>query len=50
MENETIAVFDSKRVIALKLNHPDGVKMIRVKFPTDEQWTERQRRRKDNQK
>jgi len=46
MENQTLAVFDSGRVIALKLNTPEGVKMVRVKFPSDEQWIERQRRRK----
>ncbi len=43
--NET-AVFDVTRPIALKLNTPDGVKTVRVRFPTDEEWNERQRRRK----
>ena len=43
---QTIAVFDSTRPIALQLRAPTGVKTVRVRFPSDEEWTERQRRRK----
>src|SRR6266545_1227507 len=39
-------VFDRERMIALKLNTPDGIRTIRVRFPSDEEWTERQRCRK----
>ena len=40
------AVFDPARPIALQLRTPAGVKMVRVRFPTDEEWIERQRKRK----
>lgn len=40
------AVFDVARPITLKLRTPEGVKTIGVRFPTDEEWIERQRRRK----
>jgi hypothetical protein len=43
---QTITVFDSTRPIALQLRTPTGVKPVRVRFPSDEEWTERQRRRK----
>jgi len=43
MEN---AVFDVTRPILLSLRSPEGVKAIRVRFPSDEEWIERQRRRK----
>ncbi len=46
MENENTAVFDSGRTVALKLNSPDGIKTVRVRFPSDEEWLVRQRRRK----
>ncbi len=46
MDNENTAVFDAKRTIALRLNTPSGVKTVRVRFPSDEEWTARQRRRK----
>lgn len=46
MENENAVVFDAERIVALKLNTPGGVKTVRVRFPTDEEWTQRQRRRK----
>jgi hypothetical protein len=39
-------VFDAKRPIAINLRTPAGVKTVRVRFPTDEEWAERQRRRK----
>src|SRR5689334_2356673 len=40
------SVFDASRPIAINLRAPDGVKTIRVRYPTDAEWTERQRRRK----
>ncbi len=46
MESENTAVFDSGRVVALKLNSPSGIKTVRVRFPSDEEWSGRQRRRK----
>jgi hypothetical protein len=42
----TPAVFDAARPIAINLRGPGGLKTVRVRFPTDEEWTERQRRRK----
>jgi len=39
-------VFDTTRQVAMQLRTPDGVKTVRVRFPSDEEWTERQRRRK----
>ena len=39
-------MFDSGITIALHLRTPAGVKNVRVRFPSDEEWTERQRRRK----
>ena len=43
---QTIPVFDAARPIALQLRTSAGVRTIRVRFPSDEEWTERQRRRK----
>ena len=43
---QTIPVFDAARPIALQLRTSAGVKTVRVRFPSDEEWTERQRRRK----
>jgi hypothetical protein len=43
---QTKAVFDAARPITLKLRTPEGVRTIGVRFPTDEEWIERQRRRK----
>jgi len=40
------AVFDAARPIALQLRTPAGVKAIRVRFPSDKEWIERQRKRK----
>lgn len=40
------AVFDSAREIELQLLSAEGTKAVKVRFPTDEEWTERQRRRK----
>jgi hypothetical protein len=45
METKT-AVFDASRPLTVNLRTPDGVKTIRVRFPTDEEWIERQRKRK----
>jgi len=39
-------VFDATRQVAMQLRTPDGVKTVRVRFPSDEEWAERQRRRK----
>ncbi len=39
-------VFDATRPVAMQLRTPAGVKTVRVRFPSDEDWTERQRRRK----
>ena len=43
---QTIPVFDAARPIALQLRTSAGVKTIRVRFPSDDEWAERQRRRK----
>jgi hypothetical protein len=42
--NET--VFDAARPVAIHLRTPAGVKTVRVRFPTDEEWIDRQRKRK----
>ncbi len=39
-------MFDQTNPITMNLRTPDGVKTIRLRFPTDDEWTERQRRRK----
>lgn len=39
-------VFDATRPITLELRTPEGLKSVRVRFPSDEEWIERQRRRK----
>lgn len=39
-------VFDAARPVAVQLRGPDGVKTVRVRFPSDDEWAERQRRRK----
>ncbi len=39
-------VFDASRPIAINLRTPDGAKTVRVRFPSDDEWTARQRRRK----
>jgi len=43
---QTQSVFDAARPVALNLRTPAGVKTVRLRFPTDEEWIERQRRRK----
>ena len=39
-------MFDAKQPITLHLRTPDGVKPVRVRFPTDEEWIDRQKKRK----
>ena len=39
-------MFDASKPITIKLNTPEGVKTVRVRFPTDEEWIERQKKRK----
>src|SRR5512141_515356 len=39
-------VLDAARPVAINLRGPDGVKTVRVRFPSDDEWAERQRRRK----
>lgn len=39
-------MFDVAKPITVNLRTPEGVKTIRVRFPSDEDWIERQRRRK----
>ena len=46
MEEQKKPVFDASRQISIKLNTPEGAKAVTVRFPTDEEWVERQRRRK----
>src|SRR3989304_1089900 len=43
-ENKT--VFDADRQVEIKLQSAEGTKAVTVRFPTDEEWVERQRRRK----
>ncbi len=45
METNT-PIFDAARPVAMQLRTPEGVKTVRVRFPSDAEWTERQRRRK----
>ena len=44
--HEAIPVFDATRPVAIQLRGPDGLKTLRVRFPSDDEWAERQRRRK----
>jgi hypothetical protein len=39
-------MFDSQASITIQLRGPEGTKSVKVRFPTDEEWIERQRRRK----
>ena len=39
-------MFDASKSITVNLRTPDGLKAIRLRFPTDEEWIERQKRRK----
>lgn len=44
--NENKAVFDANRHVEIKLHVAEGTKTVTVRFPTDEEWIARQRRRK----
>src|SRR5512141_792509 len=46
MEEQKKAVFDAGRPVEVQLRSAEGTKTVKVRFPTDEEWTERQRRRK----
>ena len=46
MEEQKKAVFDVGRQVEVQLRSAEGTKTVKVRFPTDEEWTERQRRRK----
>jgi hypothetical protein len=39
-------MFDSQAPITIQLRGPEGTKTVKVRFPSDEEWIERQRRRK----
>lgn len=39
-------MFDANQPITIHLRTPAGVKAVRVRFPTDEEWIERQKKRK----
>jgi hypothetical protein len=39
-------MFDSQRDIRIQLRSADGMRTVTLRFPTDEEWVERQRRRK----
>lgn len=40
------AVFDSSRSIEIRLQSAEGSKSVKVRFPTDDEWIERARKRK----
>jgi hypothetical protein len=46
MEQHGQVIFDAAREIALQVRTAGGIKAVRVRFPSDEEWVERQRRRK----
>jgi hypothetical protein len=39
-------MFDATKPITMNLRTPEGVKTVRLRFPSDDEWAERQRRRK----
>ena len=39
-------MFDATKPITMNLRTPEGVKTVRLRFPSDEEWSERQRKRK----
>ena len=41
----TKPIFDASRPIGIKVRTPKGIEQIMVRFPTDEEWTERQSKR-----
>jgi hypothetical protein len=45
METKAV-VFEAATPVAMQLAGPGGVKTVQVRFPNDEEWIERQRRRK----
>src|SRR5512146_3318612 len=46
METKPAVVFDVKAAIILKLISADGERKIRVRFPSDQEWADRARKRK----
>src|SRR3990172_9526250 len=44
--SEKKPVFDANRQAEIQLRSAEGNKTVTVRFPTDEEWVERQRRRK----
>jgi len=46
MDTSPSNLFDATRPVAVQLLTPDGMKTVRVRFPSDDEWAERQRRRK----
>ncbi len=46
MDEQKKAVFDATRQVEIQLRSAEGTKTVKIRFPTDEEWTERQRRRK----
>ena len=44
--SENKPVFDASRQVEIKLQSAEGSKTVTVRFPTDEEWIDRQRRRK----
>jgi hypothetical protein len=45
-EETTARVFDAASIVAMQLRTPAGIKQVRVRFPTDEEWIDRQKKRK----
>jgi hypothetical protein len=39
-------MFDAKQPITIHLRTPEGLKPVRLRFPTDDEWIERQKKRK----
>lgn len=46
MEDLKKVVIDASRQVEIQLRSADGTKTVKVCFPTDEEWVDRQRRRK----
>jgi hypothetical protein len=46
MEKLNAPAFDAEREIVLNVQSAEGVRAVKVRFPKDEEWVERQRRRK----
>jgi len=46
MTEENKRLFDLNRPIGIKVRTAKGIEMITVRFPTDEEWIERQQKRK----